>query len=115
MLALALVTTLLINTGRARYAPVTLLPMLFVTSTTMTAGTLMTEQFWDMMRRGESMMDQGLKLKGALNLGLTVFVVVCVGLLLLMAVSRWIGVLTGLVPAQAESGMSGGGSAQTGI
>src|SRR5205823_8180543 len=35
--ALALVTTLLINTGRARYAPVTILPMLFVTATTMTA------------------------------------------------------------------------------
>ena len=31
VMALALVTTLLINTGRGRYAPVTLLPMLFVT------------------------------------------------------------------------------------
>src|SRR5213592_2094792 len=41
VLALALVTTLLVNTGKGRYAPVTLLPMLFVTATTMTAGVQM--------------------------------------------------------------------------
>ena len=41
VLALCLITTLLINTGRGRYAPVTLMPMLFVTSTTMSAGVLM--------------------------------------------------------------------------
>jgi carbon starvation protein len=39
VLALALVTTWLVNSGRGRYAPVTVLPMLFVTSTTLTAGT----------------------------------------------------------------------------
>src|SRR5213076_34106 len=38
VLALALVTTLLINTGRGRYAWVTVPPMLFVIATTMTAG-----------------------------------------------------------------------------
>src|SRR5262249_34784644 len=48
VVALCLVTTLLINTGRARYAPVTLLPMLFVTATTMTAGVEMCQQFWAM-------------------------------------------------------------------
>src|SRR5260370_14913949 len=41
VLALAILTTLLINHGRARYAPVTLLPMLFVTATTLTAGAAM--------------------------------------------------------------------------
>ena len=46
VLALALVTTWLVNTGRGRYAWVTLLPMLFVVSTTMTAGVeLLTGQF----------------------------------------------------------------------
>src|SRR5207244_8740868 len=49
VLALAVVTTLLVNTGRARYAPVTLLPMLFVTATTMTAGAQMAHQFGRMM------------------------------------------------------------------
>jgi carbon starvation protein len=53
VLALALITTLLINTGRARYAPVTLLPMLFVTATTMTAGAQMVGvQFPAMIRGG---------------------------------------------------------------
>src|ERR1019366_6708981 len=38
VVALSVVTTLLVNTGRGRYAWVTLLPMLFVLSTTMTAA-----------------------------------------------------------------------------
>src|SRR5437660_8754185 len=41
VVALALITTLLINAGKARYAPVTALPMLFVIATTMTAGAQM--------------------------------------------------------------------------
>jgi carbon starvation protein len=96
VLALALITTLLINTGRTRYAPVTLLPMLFVTATTMTAGTQMVGvQFPAMIQTGQV-------LKGYLNIILTVFVVASVGLLLLIAVSRWIGVLAGMVPARGE-------------
>jgi hypothetical protein len=39
---------------------------------------------------------------GALHFILTVFVVASVGLLLLIAMSRRIGVLAGLVPGQAE-------------
>jgi carbon starvation protein len=38
--ALAVATTFLVNMGRARYAPVTVLPMLFVAVTTLTAGFL---------------------------------------------------------------------------
>src|SRR5207247_98121 len=41
VLALALVTTWLVNAGRGRYTPVTILPMLFVTSTTLTAAVKM--------------------------------------------------------------------------
>src|SRR5205807_7392518 len=68
VLALALVTTLLINTGRARYAPITLLPMLFVTATTMTAGAQMVGvQF-------PAMIEAGQRAKGYLNITLTVFV-----------------------------------------
>ena len=54
VLALALVTTWLVNTGRGRYAWVTLPPMLFVVSTTMTAGVeLLTGQFPEMIRAGQ--------------------------------------------------------------
>jgi carbon starvation protein len=97
VLALALITTLLVNTGRARYAPVTLLPMLFVTATTMTAGAQMVGvQFPAMIQAGQG-------LKGYLNITLTVFVVASVGMLLLIAISRWVGVLAGMVTAKPES------------
>ena len=97
VVALALVTTRLINTGRARYAPVTLLPMLFVTVTTMTAGgQMLTYQFPDLIKEGQL-------LRGVLNMVLTVFVIVCVGTLLLMAASRWLAVLGGMVPARKEA------------
>jgi carbon starvation protein len=92
VVALALITTLLINSGRGRYAPVTLLPMLFVTATTLTAGTQMVGvQFPAMIRQGDVW-------KGSLNIALTVFVVTSVGTLLLMAVVRWVAVLGGMVP-----------------
>ncbi len=102
VVALCLVTTLLINTGRSRYAPVTLLPMLFVTTTTLTAGAQMVPQFLDKVRLG-----QWHWAKGALNTGLTVFVIACVGTLLLMAASRWVAVLGGFVPVREKSMLSG--------
>jgi carbon starvation protein len=92
VVALALITTLLINTGKARYAPVTLLPMLFVTSTTLTAGGQMIGiQFPELIKIGQYW-------KGVINIALTVFVIACVGALLLLAVSRWIAVLAGWLP-----------------
>ncbi len=110
VVALALVTTLLINTGRGRYAPVTLFPMLFVTATTMTAGTQMLTQFVQLTTSG-----RWSALKGWLNIGLTVFVIGCVATLLLMAASRWIGISTGLIrrssapePLPADNGNGAG-------
>jgi carbon starvation protein len=88
VIALCLVTTLLINSGRARYAPVTLLPMLFVTGTTLTAGAKMIPQFLDLVQRGVWH-----PAKGFLNVGLMLFVIACVGALLLLALARWILVL----------------------
>jgi carbon starvation protein len=87
VLALAVVTTLLVNTGRARYAPLTILPMLFVTATTMTAGYQMAHQFLRMMEV------EATRWTGVLNLALTVFVVACVMTLLLMAAARWLAVV----------------------
>jgi carbon starvation protein len=96
VLALCLVTTMLINSGRGRYAPVTLMPMLFVTATTMTAGVLMVGRFMDDISGGNL-------LRGSLNLGLTLFVMASVGMILLLAVSRWYGVLTGMVKVRTET------------
>jgi carbon starvation protein len=91
VLALCLVTTLLINTGRAKYAWVTLLPMAFVTATTMSAGVLMVRRFLSMQN-----------LTGLLNLTLTVFVMASVAFILVWALSRWIAVLRGVIPVKSE-------------
>jgi carbon starvation protein len=91
VLALCLVTTLLINSGRAKYAWVTLVPMAFVTSTTMTAGVIMTRRF---MAMGNA--------TGILNLSLTVFVMASVAFILLWALARWIGVLQGAIKIKLE-------------
>jgi carbon starvation protein len=88
VLGLLLVTTWLVNHGRGKYAWVTILPMLFVCSTTLTAAVKMvTGPFAASMKRNE--------LSGYLNAGLTVFVVMSVSVLLLWATARWIAVLFG--------------------
>src|SRR5262249_20499473 len=96
VLALALVTTLLINSGRGRYALVTILPMLFVISTTMTAGVqLLSVQLPDRIRQGQL-------LTGVLSIAMTVFVIACSAVLLLLAAARWFMVARGLVPVRPE-------------
>lgn len=88
VVALCLVTTVLINAGRARYAPVTLIPMIFVTTTTLTAGGKMLPQFWGLVQAG-----RWSQAKGILNISMTVFVIACVLTLLLLAAARWMMVL----------------------
>jgi carbon starvation protein len=92
VLALCLVATLLINTGRLKYAWVTLLPMAFVTSTTMSAGVLMVRNFLSMGT-----------LTGLLNMSLTVFVMASVAFILVWALARWIAVLHGVIAVKSES------------
>jgi carbon starvation protein len=84
VIALAVVTTGLVNSGRGRYAPVTLLPLLFVATTTSTAGYYeITGKFWDMIKAGEVV-------RGWLNIGLTLMLLACVAVILATAVLRWI-------------------------
>jgi carbon starvation protein len=91
VIALSLVTTWLINSGRARYAPVTILPMLFVTVTTMTAGAEMIgSQF-------PALIEAGQQLTGVLSIIFALFVITCVATLLLMAASRWVAVVGGMI------------------
>jgi carbon starvation protein len=91
VIALALVTTWLVNSGRARYAPVTVLPMLFVTATTLTAGAQMVG------KRFPAMIADGDVVKGSLNIAFSVFIILSVLALLFIASMRWIGVATGLM------------------
>src|SRR5262249_26516880 len=63
---------------------------------TMTAGVEMVGgRFLGMIQGGQV-------LKGVLNLTMTVFVMACVGALLLLAVGRWLAVARGLIPAQPD-------------
>jgi carbon starvation protein len=85
VLALALVTTWLVNNGNAKYAWVTALPMLFVASTTFTAGTNL------VLYRFPAMANQT---AAVLNVVMTLCVLASVATVLLMAMVRWAAVLT---------------------
>ncbi|MEI7685888.1 MAG: carbon starvation protein A [Planctomycetota bacterium] len=91
-MALALVTTVLINSGRGRYAWVTIVPMAFVIVTTMTAGVTMSRTFMSWIIEGE-----GRVVTGVLSLTLTMFVMISVGTVLLISISRWIAMATGMI------------------
>ena len=50
VVALSVVGTVMANAGRARYLWVAVVPMLFVTATTMTAGFQLLERFWELTK-----------------------------------------------------------------
>jgi carbon starvation protein len=82
VIALAIVTTVLVNSGRVRYTPATLLPLAFVATTTTSAGYYeITGKFWKMIQAGSVM-------KGLLNIGLTFMLLACVAIILGSAVLR---------------------------
>ena len=101
--ALAVGTTIIINIGKQRYAWVTMVPLSFLTVTTLTAGFLTVKNnFWPMAvgPRPE------LHFQGALNSGLTITMMILVLVILGAAVRKWMSVLSAsggqLQPAQAE-------------
>jgi carbon starvation protein len=101
VVALTLITTLLVNTGRGRYAPVTLLPMAFVIATTLTAGVQMVGGSFP--GSFPYLIDHDKKvLSGVLSMAMTVFVMACVAVLLILAVSRWLLVARGVIPVKPE-------------
>ena len=87
VIALAVVSTVLVNTGRGRFLPVTLVPMLFVATTTSTAAYYeITGKFWTMVKTGAVA-------RGWLNIGLTLMLLTCVAVILASAVGRWVAAL----------------------
>src|SRR4029079_14610075 len=73
VIALAVVTTVMVNAGRGRYAPLTVLPMVFVISTTLTAGyQMITGPFAAMLTDGWKYGGFHPRLvQGVLNIGFT--------------------------------------------
>jgi carbon starvation protein len=84
VIALAVVTTGIINSGRGRFAPVTLLPMLFVATTTSTTA------YCEITGKFSRMITDGFVLRGSLNIGLTLMLLVCALVILVSALVRWI-------------------------
>jgi carbon starvation protein len=92
--ALAVGTTIIVNQGKTRYAWVTLLPLAFVSVTTLTAGVLsIRDNFWPMAVGA----DAAQRFQGFVNTALTVIMIVCVLVILANAIWRWIQVLRGRV------------------
>jgi carbon starvation protein len=92
--ALTVGTSIIINTGKARYAWVTMAPLAFVSITTLAAGVLsVRDNFWPMAIGP----DPSLNFQGYLNTGLTVTMMVCVVVILANACWRWLQVFRGRV------------------
>ena len=88
VVALAIGTTILINLGRARYAWVTLAPMVFLATTTLTGGFMsVRDNFWPKAVGP----NPALHVQGYLNSILTVTMMVCVVIILGSAMRRWFG------------------------
>ncbi len=92
VMALAIVTTLLIEAGKGKYVWATIIPMGFVLLTTTTAGIEMIG--WRFPAMMNSKVDS-VRLTGLLSLLLTLFVMLSVLNLVLMAVVRWVLALLG--------------------
>jgi carbon starvation protein len=86
--ALAVATSAIINAGRARYAWVTLVPMLFVTITTLIACWInITDNFYPLTRVSQT------ALQGWINVAMTVVIMLSAIIILVEAFRRWYQVL----------------------
>ena len=82
-IALCVGTTVIIGMGRAKYAWVTIVPLTFVTTTTLTAGWLnITDNFLPLAQKGAAF-------QGYLNATLTAIMMCCVGVILVNSVWKW--------------------------
>ena len=97
VVALALVTTWIMNSGRFRLALVTLLPMLWVTTTTLTAGSMLLARWWGEIDAGRDLA------KNWLNVGFSLFIILSVLSLLFMAAMRWVGLAMGLISVKRDA------------
>lgn len=90
-IALAIGTSFIINRGRAKYAWVTILPMIFVGVTTVTAAFLNIKNIYIPQAQVASTVVPGL-----INLILTLSILVCVFIIFYNAVPKWIKGIKGV-------------------
>ena len=84
--ALCVATTVLVNTGKARYAWTTLVPLTFVAVTTLVAGWKnITDNFWPLSQNPET------STQGYINMILTALLMTAAVIIILDSVRRWTG------------------------
>jgi carbon starvation protein len=93
--ALAVGTTIIINSGRKKYAWVTFVPLCFVSTTTLTAGFMsVRDNFWPMAIGP----NPALHTQGYVQSICTVIMLVCAVIILFATARRCLGVLSGAIP-----------------
>jgi carbon starvation protein len=89
VIALLIGTTILINMGRARFAWVTILPLSFLSVTTLTAGYMsVRDNFWPLAVGP----NPALHVQGYVDSVLTVIMMGCVFVIIFTSARRWLGV-----------------------
>src|SRR5215210_2849836 len=84
--ALCVATTIVINSGKAKYAWVTILPLSFVSTTTLVAGLKsITDIFWPLAQKPES------ALQGLINTSLTAIIMFAAVVIMIDSIRRWLG------------------------
>jgi carbon starvation protein len=84
--ALCVATTIIINSGRAKYSWVTLLPLSFVSTTTLVAGwESITDIFWPLSQKPET------ATLGYVNVSLTAIIMFAAVIILIDSIRRWFG------------------------
>jgi carbon starvation protein len=102
--ALCVATTIIINSGKAKYSWVTILPLSFVAVTTLVAGwESITDIFWPLAQKPETSM------QGYINTGLTAIIMAAAVIILVDSIRRWFGFgkRPEAIAALAEVGVSG--------
>jgi carbon starvation protein len=85
--ALCVATTIIINSGKAKYSWVTLLPLSFVATTTLVAGwKSITDIFWPLAQKPET------ATLGYVNVSLTAIIMMAAVIILIDSIRRWFGV-----------------------
>ncbi len=98
-IALAVGTTVIINAGRARYAWVTVLPLAFLSVTTLSAGALSVRDNFYPMAIGPNPSQH---FQGYLNSVVTIVMMLLVLVILTSALHRWVLVLNGTAALRPE-------------
>jgi carbon starvation protein len=98
VVALLIGTTIIINLGRARYVWVTVIPLCFLSTTTLSAGFLsVRDNFWPLAVGP----DPSRHFQGYLDSALTVIMMACVVIILVTAIRRWVAAFRARAAASA--------------